>query len=131
VCAPTHACFALGTPGKVMTTGGTGGTEGKLEITLRPIHGFADLRDSSLAPEVRGRLEAVQPVEGHHEVAPSRGVNAFHTLADMGLAKFDLYERSGLKPSLRTMREHVSRCTIKAHYAAPTKREGIAGGGSK
>ena len=37
------------------------------------------------------------------------------------LAKFDLYEGSGLKPFLCTMRESISRGTMKAHEAGPDK----------
>ncbi len=38
-----------------------------------------------------------------------------------GLARFDLYEGSGQKLSPRTMRESLSRGTIKAHEASPEK----------
>ncbi len=34
---------------------------------------------------------------------------------------FDLYEGSGRKPSPRTMRESLSRGTIKAHQASPER----------
>jgi hypothetical protein len=69
------------------------------------------------------RPGVVQPVKFNHDVAPSRGVGPLHIKLrqTLRLAKLDLYEGSGLKPFLRTMREYFSRGIIKAHEASLTK----------
>lgn len=75
----------------------------------------------------RWRFGVAQPIEDNNEVAPRRETlvrsseRAVGVCRVWGLAKFDLYEDSGLKPSPRTMRESLSRGTMKAHEASPER----------